>query len=67
MPSRSQNCWSSKESKSTVSAVDFSCLNFKLMFVAHSPYLVILSEAVQSTAKSKDLRTENLLKSIENA
>ena len=37
------------------------------MFIAHSPCLVILSEAVQSTAKSKDLRTENLLKSIENA
>ena len=32
------------------------------MFVAHSPCLVILSEAVQSTAKSKDLRTENLTK-----
>ena len=39
----------------------------KLMFVAHSPCLVILSEAVQSTAKSKDLRTEYLLKNIENA
>ena len=39
----------------------------KLMFIAHSPCFVILSEAVQSTAKSKDLRTENLLKSIENA
>ena len=37
------------------------------MFIVYSPCFVILSEAVQSTAKSKDLRTENLLKSIENA
>jgi len=38
-----------------------------LTVIVHSPCLVILSEAVQSTAKSKDLRIENLLKSIENA
>ena len=37
------------------------------MFIVHSPYLAILSEAVQSTAKSKDLRTEYPLKCIENA
>ena len=37
------------------------------MLIVLSACFVILSEAVQSTAKSKDLRTENLLKSIENA
>ena len=37
------------------------------MFIVHSLCLVILSEAVQSTAKSKDLRTEYLLENIENA
>ena len=39
----------------------------KLMFIVHSPCLVILSKAVQSTAKPKDLRTEYPLKCIENA